>query len=191
MGKVQEKVINDDTQVSTTELATVLGVTARRVQQLTQDGTFQTEKRGRYFLTDNVQRYITFITGNQMTPEEKKTEQDRRSAEAKMKTAKAAIALFEVDELRGNMHRSEDVMLITNDLVATIRGMLTALPGQLAVNVAQSSSAEECSAIIRDAVYAVMDELSRYQYDPTKYEELVRERRDWSSKNSQEDENDE
>ncbi len=174
--------ITDDTTVSTTQLAMVLGITARRVQQLTQDGTFQTETRGRFILADNVQRYITFVTGNQMSEEEKKIEIQRRRSEAKLKTSKAIVAHMEAEELRGNMHRSEDVSAITEDMVKTIRAMLTALPGRLAVPVSKAESAEECSVIIRDGVYAVMEELAKYSYDPAKYEQLVRERREWSER---------
>ena len=42
--------ITDETEVNVTELATVLGVTARRVQQMGQDGTFTAVRRGRYML---------------------------------------------------------------------------------------------------------------------------------------------
>lgn len=97
-----------------------------------------------------------------------------------MKIAKADIAKLEADELKGAMHRSEDVAAITEDLVSTIRAMLSALPGRLAVQTAAADTAEECSVIIRDGVYTVMEELAKYNYDPAKYEKLVRERQDWA-----------
>ena len=185
MSEELRAVVTDETTVSTTQLAMILGVTARRVQQLTQDGTLLTETRGRFLLADNVQRYITFVTGNQMSEEERKIEIQRRKSEAKLKTSKAIVAHMEAEELIGNMHRSEDVAAITEDMVKTIRAMLTALPGRLAVPVSKAESAEECSIIIRDGVYGVMDELSKYSYDPAKYEQLVRERREWSEREHQ------
>ena len=185
MSEELRAVVTDETTVSTTQLAMILGVTARRVQQLTQDGTLLTETRGRFLLADNVQRYITFITGNQMSEEERKIEIQRRKSEAKLKTSKAIVAHMEAEELIGNMHRSEDVAAITEDMVKTIRAMLTALPGRLAVPVSKAESAEECSIISRDVVYGVMDELSKYSYDPAKYEQLVRERREWSEREHQ------
>lgn len=42
----QSEKITDETEVSTTELATVLGVSARRVQQMAQDGTVPTCRKG-------------------------------------------------------------------------------------------------------------------------------------------------
>lgn len=180
MSETQKTPVTDETQVSTTQLAMVLGVTARRIQQLTQDGTLVTESRGKFLLADNVQRYITFITGNQMSEEERKIEIQKRRSDAKLKASKAIVAHLEAEELMGNMHRSEDVSAITDDMVKTIRAMLTALPGRLAVPVSKAESAEECSIIIRDSVYGVMEELAKYSYDPSKYEQLVRERREWS-----------
>lgn len=183
--------VTDETTVSTTQLAMVLGVTARRVQQLTQDGTFQTESRGKFLLADNVQRYITFITGNQMSEEERKIELNKRKSDAKLKASKAIVAHLEAEELMGNMHRSEDVAAITDDMVKSIRAMLTALPGRLAVPAHNAESAEECSIIIRDQVYAIMEELSKYTYDSSKYEQLVRERREWSEREQQQESDDE
>ena len=168
--------VTDETEVGTTEMAMVLGVTARRVQQMIQDGTLQTVRRGVLLLADNVQRYITFITGSQMTEEEKKTERARKAAETKLKMAKAEIATLEANELKGRMHRSEDVEAMTQDLCDTIRTMLMSLPGRLAVDVSICDSAEECSILIRDSVNAVLTELSGYEYDPAKYEERVRSR---------------
>lgn len=47
------------------------------------------------------------------------------------------------------------------------------------MDVAGVSTAAEAAEIIKREVYAVMKELSQYQYDPAKYAERVRERMDW------------
>ena len=98
-----------------------------------------------------------------------------------MKASKAQIAKMEADELRGKMHRSEDVAAMTEDLIYTIRGSLMALPGRLAVDVATVTTPAEAAEIIRKEVHALMRELANYQYDPEKYEERVRERRKWEA----------
>lgn len=176
-----EAKITDETTVSTTELAKVLGLSARRIQQLAQDGTVPPATRGRFRLNDSVRRYITFISGNKMSEEEKKVEKTRKMAEAQIKAAKATVAKLEASELQGKMHRSEDVEAITEDMANTLRSLLLALPGRLAVDVHQADSAAEASVIIRKAVHEVMEEMSRYQYDPEKYEERVRDRLNWES----------
>lgn len=176
--------ITDDTTVSTTELARVLGLSARRVQQMAQDGTVPPAARGRFRLNDSVQRYITFITGNQVSEDERKTEKARKLAEVQIKAAKAAVAKLEASELQGKMHRAEDVQAITEDMANTLRDLLLALPGRLAVDVSNARSAAEAAVIIKEAIYGVMREMSKYQYDPAKYEARVRERMNWDAAES-------
>lgn len=112
-----------------------------------------------------------------------KREEARSAADVTLKVAKATVAKLEAEELQGKMHRSEDVAAMTEDLIYSIRGMLLALPGRLAVDVADTSSPAEVAEIIRKEVFKVMKDLSNYRYDPQKYEERVRERQKWDTMN--------
>lgn len=174
--------ITTETEVGTTELASVLGVTARRIQQMAQDGIIVPVKRGSFNLADSVQRYITFLSSKER--ELSKQDKAKQDAEVSIKKAKAIISVLEAQELQGKMHRSEDVAAMTEDLIYTIRGMLVALPGRLAVDVAAAQTPAEASEVIRKEVHKAMRELSLYHYDPKKYEERVRERRDWGEAES-------
>ena len=185
-GKAAEK-ITADTTVSTSELAVVLGLTGRRIQQLVQDGTLVTVERGRLPLADAVQRYIKFLSAGTVDKDDIEVEKARRKSEAVIKASRAAVAKMEVAELQGKMHRSEDVAAMTEDMIYNIRSMLLALPGRLAVDTSAAESAAEAAVIIRREVYAVMNELSHYQYDPQKYEERVRNRRNWDASNGRGD----
>lgn len=176
--------ITDDTTISTTELARVLGLSARRIQQMAQDGIVPPASKGRFRLNDSVQRYITFITGNKMSEDEKKTEKARRLAEVQIKAAKASVAKLEASELQGKMHRSEDVQAITEDMANSMRELLLGLPGRLAVDVANARSEAETAVIIKEAVHGIMREMSKYQYDPAKYEARVRDRMNWDAAES-------
>lgn len=167
--------ITAKTEVSTKEIALILGVTARWVQQLTQDGIFSTIGRGRYNLAETIQAYVKYRTGKEADA----NDLERKEAELSIKKAKAIITVLEAKELQGKMHRSEDVAAMTEDLIYTIRSMLLALPGRLAVDVALTQDPAEAAEIIRREVFKVMEELSNYKYDPKKYEERVRERRNW------------
>ncbi len=172
--------IASETEVSSSELACVLGITGRNIRQLVEDG--QLEKvDGRFILSDSVQRYVAFKSKRDKDDEEKRLEKTRLTADVTMKASKAQIAKMEADELRGKMHRSEDVAAMTEDLIYTIRGSLMALPGRLAVDVATVTTPAEAAEIIRKEVHALMRELANYQYDPEKYEERVRKRRKWEA----------
>ncbi len=108
-------------------------------------------------------------------------EKKKGTAELTIKQSKAIIAALEAKELQGKMHRSEDVAAMTEDLIYTIRGMLLALPGRLAVDCAGAKTPRAASEVVRREVVKVMEELSRYRYDSAKYEERVRERKRWDA----------
>jgi len=174
--------INEETIVNSTTMAVVLGVSLRRIQQMIQDGTLQTIAKGKLPLVKNIRNYIDFLVDGDKTEEDKKLDKARNTAEVKLKVAKATMAQLQADELKGKMHRSEDVEALTQDLCDTIRNALLSLPGRLAVEVSLCDTAEECSVLIKEAVNAILQELSEYEYDPAKYEALVRERENMNEK---------
>lgn len=180
--------VNAETEVKTTALAGILGISARRVQQLAQDDILRPARRGWFALGDSVQRYLTFLEKErkQLQEDDLKQEKARRKAETDMKKAKAAIALMEVNELSGKMHRSEDVRAMTEQLIYAVRSVLTAMPGRLAEDVAAAETAVEASVIIRREVGAALREIAQFQYDPEAYEALVRDRRNWDEKHPEE-----
>lgn len=178
--------LTKDTMVTLPELASLLGVTGRRIQQLVQDGKMSSDGKGKYPLFANVQAFIEEKTKER---EEKKSkdEIDRIKSETAIKKARATIATMEAQELLGKMHRSEDVQAMTEDLLYAVRNALLALPGRLAVETAAASEPKETSVLIRDEVYQIMGELAAYTYDPEKYAERVRERRNWDTTGAEDD----
>lgn len=178
--KKSEK-ISTSTLVSVAELAAVLGLSSKRIYQLSEDGIISSAQRGRYPLADSVQRHIAYLGRDAITEDEAKLDKVKRTAEAQLKASKAKIAKLEAQELEGKMHRSEDVAAMTEDLIFEIRGALIALPGRLAVDVAACGSAAEAADVVRREVNLVMGELANYQYAPQKYAERVRERMRWDT----------
>lgn len=175
------KILDEETKVNSTELALVLGLTQRRVEQMTGDGTIPKAGRGKINLCQGVQSYIRFLRRELPTEEDIKAEKIKRNAETTIKASKARMAKAEADEMEGKLHRSDDVAAMTEDLIYTIRAALMALPGRLAVDVAACSTAAEASEILRKEIYTVMRELADYKYDPKKYAERVRSRMNWGS----------
>ena len=172
--------ITPETEVSASELACVLDITGRNLRQLVEDGQLE-KKNGRFLLCDSVKRYVAFKSRKEKDDEEQRLDKARRTAEVTLRASKAQIVKMEADELRGKMHRSEDVAAMTEDLIYTIRGALMALPGRLAVDVSAAATPAEAAEIIRKEVHAIMRGLANYEYSPEKYEERVRERRNWEA----------
>lgn len=178
--------ISAETIVSTSELASVLRITGRRIRQLAEDGVLE-KTEGGFALGDSVKKYYEMKTPSDEDVADAKVDKTKRMAEAQFKAAKATIEKLKADELKGKMHRSEDVAAMTESLIYTIRSALISLPGRLAVDVSQNSSPAECSEIIRTEVYAIMNELAQFKYDSKKYEERVRERMEWDTDDSEDD----
>lgn len=178
--------ISLETQVTEGEVAVVLGISARHVRRLTEDGIFQ-KSDGKYNLAKSVQTYITY-SKKANTDEDRKMDQAMKKATVKLKSSKAAVAELEANELQGKMHRAEDVEAITSDMVFTIRSALNALPGRLAMEVVNIGTANEAAQIIRKEVNLIMNELADYDYDPEKYQERVRSRLEWEAKENEDDE---
>ena len=168
-------------------IAKLFGVTDRRVQQLAKEGVIPAAQTRPYKfdLLPTVQAYIKHLSEKANGKEQKnadtvQAEADKLRAEADLKQSKAKIAELQLKELEGKMHRSEDVEAMTNDLVYTARSMIMALPGRLAMDVVQTGSANEASALIRAECYKILNELAGYQYDPEAYRRRVRDREGWS-----------
>ena len=186
---------NSTFEVTKPELAQIFNISERTVERLTQSAVLLpvTEPRKgirqRFDLRENAKRYIAYLNGQagKRDSECLATEKQRLTAEAKIKMAKSVIADLEAKELQGQMHRSEDVAAMTEDLVYTIRGMMLALPGRLAIDAANLTDPAEVSDLIRREVYQIMEELSRYKYDGKKYDERVRKRRKWEKANREDE----
>lgn len=164
----------------------LFGLGDRRVQQLAKEGVIPAAQTSPYKfdLLPTVQAYIKYLSDKANGKETKsadtvQAEADKLRAEADLKQSKAKIAEMQLKELEGKMHRSEDVEAMTNDLVYTVRSMIMALPGRLAMDVVQVASAAEASALIRSECSKILNELAGYQYDPEAYQRRVRDREGW------------
>ena len=115
-------------------------------------------------------------------------ETEKLTAEKRIKMAKAEMAELELKELKGDLHRASDVEAITTDHVMFVRSMLMAMPGKLAVDVAAIQTAPEAAERIKQEVYAILQQLSDYRYDPEEYKKRVRERQGWNERQGEDDE---
>lgn len=174
---------------TTAVLANLFDITAQWVGELTKNGILRkhdTEVGPRYNVVEATRAYVKYLREKAAGRSDKdddvvEKETQKLAAEVRIKEAKAKYTELELQELQGQMHRSEDVEAMTSDLIYTIRGSLLALPGRLAVDVTAVRTPAEAAEVIRKEIALLMQELSQYQYDPKKYEERVRKRLDWDT----------
>ena len=168
---------------STRTMASLFGVTTRRVEQLKTEGIIQGEGRPiKYDLFPTVKSYIQYLSDKANGREKKATDQENESlkieAEARFKQAKAEMEELKLQEL----HRAEDVEQITTEHVMQVRAMLMALPNKLAVDLAHISTAAEAAERIRKEVQTVLEDLSTFRYDKEAYHKRMRERANMQNK---------
>lgn len=176
---------NSGNYVDSDTLAQLFDVTARRVQQLAQQKIITARKvKGvyEYEVLQVVRQYIRYLSdkvNNRENERSKELEQERLEAEIRLKKTKARMQELQLAELEGSMHRSEDVEAMTSDLANIIRDMLMALPGRLAVYLAEMQNPAEVSERVKHEVYGILEELAHYKYDPGEYRRRVRDREGW------------
>jgi phage terminase Nu1 subunit (DNA packaging protein) len=165
-------------------IAKIFGVSTRRIEQLKTEGIIKGQgKPTKYDLLPTIQAYIKYLSDKANGREKKETdaqlETDKLSAEKRIKEAKAEMVELELAELRGQLHRAEDVEAITTDHVLFLRSMLMAMPGKLAVDLAGEHTAAEQSERVNREVRYILEQLAGYKYDPEEYKKRVTARKGW------------
>lgn len=175
--------MGNDNLIGGNELAKLLGVSSRNIRNLANDGELSCTVQGKnrkYDPAVAVREYIDYekrkSAGKHTDKNAAEIELEKMKADLDWKRARADMAELELEELRGNMHSSLDVADMTADLIMTVKALLLALPGQLAVDLAETSNAGEASEILRRASNDMLVEISKYEYGPEKYLSRVRER---------------
>lgn len=179
-------------------IAELFGLTKRRIWQLTNDEKVLktttirkgTRKENRYDLAPTIQAYIEYLSERTKQKNVSATDKENESAkldgDARYKQAKAEMAEMELKEMRGELHRAEDVERIMTNHVFAVRSMLLSLPNRLAVDTANAKTKAEAAEIIKRGVYDILNQLSGLAYDKTDYQKLVRERQGWEENDIEE-----
>lgn len=182
-----------DGMATTMTVAAAIGLSDRRVRQLADEGLFQPVRKGKllkFDLVETVRAYVDWLRDQAASKEDADVElaEQKLQAEVDYKRAKAAEEELMLEELRGNMHRSEDVEECIEQLVYTARSEIVALPGRVAMDVAQATSAAEAEKIVRAECNHILNDLSEFRYDPAAFRKLVRERQGWREREDDADE---
>ena len=176
-------------------LAKFFGRSTRHIQQLTSDGTLPVVKRTHkdgnlYDLIPTIQRYIKYLQGivDNRTKSTDELEAQRLNVDIKLKEAKAEKAILDLKILKADVLEVEDVRAYVEDLAATTKALLTALPGRLAMDVVNVQTAAEVSEIIDVAITEILNDLKDYEFSIDFYKQRVAERNGRSVDDNEEDE---
>lgn len=147
--------------VTTKQISEILGLHARRIQQLTQEGALIRVAHGKYDLPRSVKTYIDYSIEKIMVVSD---ELDNNVETAKWTRARREKTELEVKIIKGALHRSIDVERVMNDMLGAFRARILSLPTKIAPQLVGIPDIPEIKEKLKDAVYEAMNELS--DYDP-------------------------
>jgi phage terminase Nu1 subunit (DNA packaging protein) len=147
--------------VSTAEISEILGLSDRRIRQLEKEDALVKISRGKYDLKASIQKYIEYIKEQAQKTEE---ELDLTKEKTLLTRANRQKVELELQIMRGELHRSEDVRRVMNDMLGAFRARVLAIPGKVAPRLIAQTNAAVIQNIVRNEVYEALQELS--EYDP-------------------------
>lgn len=130
-----------------------LGLTERRVRQLRDAGIIREDRPGLYDMKQTVKAYLAYLRGNTG---------DLNQQRAELTQAKKELAKLELDERRGELHRTADVEQALTTMVMNFRTKIMSIPAKLAKTLAGISDNAEVYDILKKETDEALAELSDY-----------------------------
>lgn len=158
MAEAKKKKVNiADTEISTSDLAAIVGKTSRWIRNLTAEGILEQSSRGKYILSEAVQAYIRHVTGT--TNESKISYSDEK---AQHEQIKKEIAILELEEKRNNLHTTGDVLDAWGELVVNFRERLQGLPPRMATELSHMTDDKDIRLLLESKINDALTELAKY-----------------------------
>lgn len=175
--------------VKTADMSVILGKSDQWVGNLAQKGVLvkvKTEHGNLFDLVASMRGYLAWLDEQNADkdPELAELDKKKKKLDNSIKASKAIKESLFAKELQGEMHRSEDVRAMTEDLLFAVKNGLTALIGRLSVEIASISDPADVPGVIKREVYLTLNQLSNYKYDSRKYKQRVDERRKKAKSNN-------
>lgn len=154
-----------ETEILTHVLGSIVGKTPQWIRQLTRDGVLKQTGRGKYLLGEAVQAYIEHVTGGK-EDDKKPRYMDYKTEHERIKAEKAAL---ELGEMRGELHRSEDVEAVMTDMLMAFRQKILVIPTKLAPQLTGIGEINIIKKLLTDVLHEALTEL--VDYDPQMFRE--------------------
>jgi phage terminase Nu1 subunit (DNA packaging protein) len=160
---------DDDFIVDTKTLAYILGVTARRIQQLSNEGKLPRIKdnetgkiiEGRWRLPDCVDYFVRYKVALAVPDAD---ELDEAMKAEKLRKMRADAAIREMDQKfrEGSLFRREDVGKVLDAIFGSFHTRLQGVPMKIARDVSGLTDLNRIAELLQEAVNEAEDELRRF-----------------------------
>lgn len=140
---------------NTSDLAELLMITVRRVNQLVTEGVISREPEGDFVLPSAVAAYYENKYSNTK-------ETDFMAEKALHEKAKRQLAELELRKRNNEVHEAADVELVMTDMLTNLRSQLLGLPAKMAAQLANRDK-DYIDNVLTDEIHARLTELSDYK----------------------------
>ncbi|WP_035387842.1 hypothetical protein [Exiguobacterium sp. NG55] len=156
--------------VTTAEISEIFGISTRRVQQLAKDGVFVRVGHGQFDLLASINSFIEYRLDD--TKEEGVL--DKSTEEAMWTRARRQKTELELQIMRGDLHRSEDVRRVMNDMLGAFRARILSIPSKFSPQLVGLTEIPPIKVVLKQAVHEALEELS--DYDPMVFYDISKDK---------------
>lgn len=157
--------------VTTAEISEILGVSKRRIQQFADDGALVRLSRGYYDLPQSINKFIEYQISKALPSDSKIDKEEEMALWTRAKKEKTQL---EVQIIKGELHRSEDVKRIMNDMLIAFRQKTLSLPSKMAPQLIMVEDLQVIKDLLKNSVIELLTELK--DYDPSVFYEISKDK---------------
>lgn len=160
------------------QAAEVVGLTARRLRQLADEGNGPAQTAGGQYEAREIGRWFRERLMSELGVAEDGKVYDYEAERARLTKAQADKTELEAAELAGHLVRVEDVETEWSRMLGSVRARLLSLPTKAAPRARVAVNDEEAAALIEAEVVEALQELSTDGIPPTTRERRQRSQAD-------------
>lgn len=147
--------------ITGSELASLLGLSERRIQQLVKNDVITKEKRNAFVVERAVQDYVNYQAGNNSGGYSKG--ENYQEEKARLTKLQADKAQLEVETMSGNLVKADDVSRHWYQIITDCKTRLLSVPSKAAPIVAAETEAGNVQVVIDDLMREALEELAMYE----------------------------
>lgn len=149
--------------VNQKELASVIGITPRRVRDLRSEGFFQFQNEsGKYLLEPCVQEYIEYKVKSET---KRSTTYDKEKEQAEHENLKKKITQLKLRKMKRELHETEDVEQFLTDMLYSFKSKLLSLPNKIAILIVGESDVNKIISVLQAEIINALDELAQHDLE--------------------------
>ncbi len=151
--------------VSAKVMGEVLSVGDRQVRNLAEEGILVRNSHGKYLFLKSIKNYILNLkiakAGEKIVSSLDDDNLDWEKEKARHEHLKSMITEINLQLIKGQVHKSEDVGRVITDMFAKFRSKMMSLPAMLAPRLWRKAR-EEITDILREGIEEALNELAAY-----------------------------